>query len=159
MKLNGLTLSNPNPKIIQMLTRLAINNPGVQGRFKMSAGIVYRKHLVATGMNSYKTHPLMNEWGKNEDSIHLHAEIDAIKNALRLIDQNQLSKCDLYIVRVKRKSSKDRAFVHGLAKPCPGCCRAIANFNLRNVFYTEDTELDECEVALYENRPYNTKTM
>lgn len=159
MKLNGLTLSNPNPKIIQMLTRLAVNNPGVQGRFKMSAGIVYRKHLVATGMNSYKTHPLMNEWGKNEDSIHLHAEIDAIKNALRLIDQNQLSKCDLYIVRVKRKSSKDRAFVHGLAKPCPGCRRAIANFNLRNVFYTEDTELDECEVALYENRPYNNKTM
>jgi len=130
-----------------MLTRLAIENPGVQGRFKMAAGIVFRKHLVATGMNSYKTHPLQTKWGRNEDSIYLHAEIDAIKNALRLIDQNQLSKCDLYIVRVKRKSSKDRAFVYGLAKPCPGCKRAIANFNLRNVFYTED-ELDECKVAI-----------
>lgn len=129
-------------RIVDMLTRLAIENPGVQGRFKMAAGIVYRKHLIATGVNSYKTHPLMNEWGKNEDSIFLHAEIDAIKNALRLIDTQQLSKCDMYIVRVKRKSPSNRAFVHGLAKPCSGCKRAIANFNLRNVFWTEDQEVE-----------------
>jgi len=90
---------------------------------------------------------MCEERGYRPDQIYLHAEIDAIKNALRLIDQDQLSKCDLYIVRVKRKSSKDRAFVYGLAKPCPGCKRAIANFNLRNVFYTED-ELDECKVAI-----------
>jgi tRNA(Arg) A34 adenosine deaminase TadA len=131
-----------NEKIVDMLTRLAINNPGVQGRFKMAAGIVYRKHLVATGVNSYKSHPMMYEWGKNEDSIFLHAEIDAIKNALKLIDQNQLSKCDMYIVRVKRKSIKDQTFVHGIAKPCTGCSRAIANFNLRNVYWTEDYQIE-----------------
>ena len=31
-----------NEKIVEMLTRLAIENPGVQGRFKLAAGIVYR---------------------------------------------------------------------------------------------------------------------
>ena len=131
-------------KIVDMLTRLAIENPGVQGRFKMAAGIVYRKHLIATGVNSYKTHPMMYQYGKNEDSIFLHAEIDAIKNALRLIDTQQLTKCDMYIVRVKRKSPSNRAFVHGLAKPCPGCRRAIANFNLRNVYWTEDYDFENC---------------
>lgn len=127
-----------NERIKQMLTRLAIENPGVQGRFKLAAGIVYRKHLIATGINSYKTHPIMYQWGKNEDSIHLHAEIDAIKNALRLITQEQLTKCDMYIVRVKHPTPKSLHWTHGLAKPCCGCARAIANFNLKNVYWTDD---------------------
>ena len=130
-----------NPRIQQMLTRLAIENPGVQGRFKLAAGIVYRKHLIATGVNSYKTHPLMNAWGKNEDSLFLHAEIDAIKNALKLIDQNQLAKCDMYIVRVKRFSPSDKnKWTYGLAKPCIGCRRAIGNFNIKNVYWTTDEQ-------------------
>lgn len=136
-----------NPRILQMLTRLAIENPGVQGRFKLAAGIVYRKHLVATGVNSYKTHPLMNEWGRNNDSIHLHAEVDAIKNSLKLIDAKQLERCEMYIVRVKRLSPTDRhRWTYGLAKPCPGCMRAITNFNLKDVHWTQDhsKELDLC---------------
>lgn len=127
-----------NEKIVEMLTRLAIENPGVQGRFKLAAGIVYRKHLIATGINSYKSHPLMYEWGRNADSIFLHAEIDAIKNALRLITQEQLSKCDMYIVRVKQKSIKDKSWIHGLAKPCDGCRRAIESFGLKNIYFTTD---------------------
>lgn len=129
-----------NDKIFDMLTRLAIENPGVQGRFKLAAGIVYKKHLIATGVNSYKSHPLMWEWGRNDDSIYLHAEIDAIKNALRLIDQSQLARCDMYIVRVKRKNENNRAWTYGLAKPCPGCRRAIESFGLRNVIWTKDED-------------------
>ena len=127
-------------KIKEMLTRLAINNPGVQGRFKIAAGIVYRKHLIATGMNSYKTHPLMMPTnGFKEGQVFLHAEVDAIKNALKLITTEQLTKCDMYVVRVKRPDipwSKD--WVYGLAKPCKGCQKMIASFGLQNVLYTED---------------------
>lgn len=126
------------PRISNMLTRLAVENPGVRSRYKMAAGVVYKKHLIATGINQYKSHPLMSEFGKNEEAIFLHAEIDAIKNALRLITPKQLSKCDLYIVRVKRDKSL-KHYVHGLAKPCDGCRRAIEAFELRNVFYTQDT--------------------
>lgn len=127
-------------RIKQMLTRLAIENPGVQGRFKMAAGIVYKRHLVATGINSYKSHPMMWEWGRNDDSIYLHAEIDAIKNALRLISQDQLTKCDMHVIRVKRVSEQNRNWTYGLAKPCPGCRRAIESFGLRNVYWSTDED-------------------
>lgn len=126
-----------NARVIDMLTRLAIENPGVRSKYKIAAGVVYKKNLIATGINSYKTHPLMWEFGKNQDSLFLHAEIDAIKNSLRLITQEQLTKCDMYIVRVKRSQTNKR-WVFGLAKPCKGCQRAIETFDVKNIFYTTD---------------------
>jgi len=131
-----------NDKIKEMLTRLAIENPGVQGRFKMSAGIVYRKNLISTGVNQYKTHPIMMPTnGYREGQIFLHAEVDAIRNALKLITQEQLTKCDLYVIRVKRPNNNSKKWIHGLAKPCPGCTKVIAGFGLKNVLYTEDFDL------------------
>ena len=131
-----------NNKIVEMLTRLAVDNPGVRKQFKFGAGIVYKNNLIATGINSHKTHPLMAQWGQNDESICLHAEIDAIKNALKLITPSQLAKCDMYIVRVKRPDPESNDWVHGLAKPCKGCRRAIVNFGLRNVYYTKDYQRD-----------------
>lgn len=129
-----------NTKIMEMLTRLAEDNPGIRNRqFKFGAGIVYRGNLIATGVNSYKTHPLMAQWGQNEDSICLHAEIDAIKNALRLITPSQLARCDMYIARVKRPSTTSQDWVHGMAKPCVGCMRALINFGLEKVYYTTNS--------------------
>lgn len=129
-----------NGRIVEMLTRLAIETDGIRGRIKVASGVVYRKHLIATGVNSYKSHPMMLEYGKNPKSIFLHAEVDAIKNALRVVTQDQLTKCDLYVVRVKKDEGGH--YVHGLAKPCEGCSRAIASFNLRNVYYTRDFYLE-----------------
>jgi deoxycytidylate deaminase len=77
------------------------------------------------------------EFGKNQDSLFLHAEVDAIKNALRLISVDQLSKSELYVVRVKRVEGK-KGWFKGLAKPCEGCQRAIETFNLKAVHYTTD---------------------
>ena len=129
-----------NSRIVEMLTRLAVENDGIRGRIKVASGVVYRKHLIATGINSYKSHPMMLEYGKNSESIFLHAEVDAIKNALRVVTQDQLTKCDLYVVRVKKDERGH--YVHGLTKPCEGCSRAIATFNLRNVYYTRDFYLE-----------------
>lgn len=127
-----------NYRVVDMLERLAIEAPGVQGRFKLAAGVVYKKRLVATGVNSYKTHPWMCERnGYREGQIFLHAEVDAIKNALRLITQEDLMKCDLYIMRVKL--TPDFKWVHGLAKPCEGCQMTIASFGIRNIIYSTDT--------------------
>jgi tRNA(Arg) A34 adenosine deaminase TadA len=131
---------NPNPKVVEMLTRLAIDNPGIRNQFKLSAGITYGKSLIATGVNSYKTHPMMKQWGMTSNTICLHAEIDAIKNALKLVTPSELAKCNMYIVRVKRPDHSNDSWVHGLAKPCDGCQRAIASFNIKRVFYTKDQE-------------------
>lgn len=127
-------------KIVQMLTRLAIDEGGYADtrRVPMAAGIVYKKHLIATGVNQMKTHPMMMGKGYRKDQLFMHAEIDAIRNALRLITPSQLSQCELHIVRVKRPQNGARTWVHGLAKPCPGCARVIASFGIDRVKWTED---------------------
>lgn len=124
----------PQPRIVDILTETAKSNEGIRGKFKMAAGVVYKKTLIATGVNSLKSHPLMWKYGKNEEAIYLHAEIDAIKNALRVIDQDKLAKCDLYVVRVRNSTKKSHCY--GLAKPCEGCQRAIETFGLARVFYS-----------------------
>jgi deoxycytidylate deaminase len=132
-------IEQPNEKILEMLTRLAIENPGTRTRYKMAAGIVYRKHLLATGVNSYKTHPLMASPGYHREQIYMHAEVDAIRNGLRLVSQDQLAKSAIYIVRVKQKR-EGRGYTFGLAKPCRGCTRMIASFGIENVWWSEDFE-------------------
>lgn len=123
----------PNSTILKYLTKLAMNNEGVKGKWKLAAGIVLKNNLISTGVNSYKTHPMMAKYGKNSEAIFLHAEVNAISNALKLLEPAQLTKCDLYVVRVRRDGS------YGCSKPCVGCCRAISEFGLRNVYWTEGT--------------------
>ena len=130
-----------NKRILDMLTRLAIDGEGVSnGRVRMSAGIVYRKHLIATGVNQMKTHPLMMGKGYRKDQLYMHAEVDAIRNALRLITPAQLTQCELYVVRVKRPHIGSSDWIHGLAKPCPGCASTIAGFGISNIHLTEDED-------------------
>ena len=122
----------PNTTILKYLTKLAMNNEGVKGKWKLAAGVVLKNNLLATGVNSYKTHPMMLKYGKNSEAIFIHAEIEALKNALRLVEPVILTKCDLYVVRVRRDGS------YGCARPCVGCGRAISEFGLRNVYWTEN---------------------
>jgi deoxycytidylate deaminase len=134
-----IEIEQPNLRVIKMLTRLAIENPGTRTRYKMSAGIVHRRDLVSTGVNSYKSHPLMTGPGYNSEQIFMHAEVDAVRNALRLINQNDLSECAIYVVRVKR--SRDlKGWQYGMARPCRGCTRMIASFGIDSVWWSEDHE-------------------
>jgi len=125
-------------RITQILTRLAIESGGYGQRVPMAAGVVYRKHLIATGVNQPKTHPLMLGDGYREDQRFRHAEVDAIQSALRSITAEQLKRCELHIVRVKRPYVASKTWVHGLAKPCEGCANIIENFGIEKVYWTED---------------------
>ena len=152
--LKSLGLSRPGSspgvrtnRMFEYLRKLAIANEGVQGRFKLASAVVYKKYVIATGINSYKTHPLMNGEGYRDGQVFLHAEMDAIKNALKLIDTEQLTKCDLYVVRVKRPYNYSKDWIYGLAKPCPGCTKAIASFGIKNVYYSENE--DDLELQNY----------
>ena len=90
--------------------------------------------------NSKKSHPFQKRFGKNEDCIYLHAEIAAIKewiDAEHPFDPDALKKAEMYVMRAKRAHKKG-PWVTGLAKPCPGCQRALATFEISKVFYTED---------------------
>lgn len=118
-------------KIFQFLAPLALLPVEGASRIKMSAAIVRKNKIITFGKNSYKSHPFQKKFGKNSDSIFLHAEISAIVQALKILDVKELATCDLYICRIKKNK-------FSLAKPCLGCARAIAEFKIKNVFYTTD---------------------
>lgn len=113
---------------------------------KLSAAIVHKGRIIAIGMNKMKSHPFQARFGKNKDAIFLHAEIAAIKNALRILDAKDLKNTSLYICRVKKEERDRQDWVDGLAKPCPGCLRAIAEFGIKQVVYTTGNEQEYLEL-------------
>ena len=125
-----------NEGIIHTLAKIAEANDDSNIRF--AAAVVYRNKIISIGYNRKKSHPFQAKYAKNADAIYLHAEIHAIKNALREISVEDLSKCELYITRVKKPESHSNHFVWGLAKPCCGCQRAIAEFGIKRTVYTTD---------------------
>ncbi len=97
----------------------------------MACAITIRNRIISFGYNRLKTDPFQARFGKNSDSIYLHAEIHAIKNALRRVSVDDLRRADLFVMRVMTGKNK-----WGMAKPCTGCMRAIAEFNIKNVWFT-----------------------
>ena len=126
-----------NKEILFTLQKVAAANP--YDNAKVAAAVVRNNKIIAIGINSKKSHPLAARFGKNEQAIFLHAEVAAIKNALREVDNvEDLEKMEMYICRVKKPRPFSKKWVWGIAKPCDGCQRAIAEFGLRRVVYTTD---------------------
>ena len=109
-------------------------------RARLAAGLVYKNDIISIGTNKNKSHPFQKKYGTNSDAIFLHAETDAIYNAIRKYDAEIVSKSTLYVYRIKWENEKKRRLISGLAKPCVGCQRAIATFNIKNVCYSLDEE-------------------
>lgn len=126
-------------KIAEAIPAAAHNRRGRVLRTRIAACIVYKNEIVSVGINQLKSHPFQAKFSRHEESIFLHAETDAIKNALKHIDVNQLSKSTLYVCRVKYDEQKNKKVqMRGMCKPCEGCQRAIATFNINKVVYTCD---------------------
>lgn len=121
--------------LIDSLVILSRDNNKFNKHYKLAAAIVYKNKIISYGFNSKKSNPFQSRFSKNEHSIYLHAEVDAIKNALKKLSLEQLQKSTLIVARGKCINGE---LVHGLAKPCTGCQRAISTFGIPNVFYTED---------------------
>ena len=130
--------------ILDTLTKVAEANDEYP-RARMASALVKSNKIMSIGINRRKTDPMMAKYCKNKDAIFLHAEIHAIKNALKEYSVEDLEDSVLYICRVKRPNEKSKKWVHGMARPCSGCARAIAEFGIRNVVYTTDKHMS-CEV-------------
>jgi len=126
---------NKVEKHLPTLLSLAENIEEPVRCFRLAAGVVYKNMLVSVGVNSYKTDPFQARYGKHEHAIHLHAEVSAIKNALRQLNVEDLQKASLIVVRVKRKDHK-APYEPAIARPCTGCLRCIVEFGIKNVYYT-----------------------
>lgn len=127
---------NRDVKMMKFVRRLAIDNKGVKDRFKLAAALTLKRDVISIGFNEMRSHPLQKQFGKNEESIFLHAEISSIVNALNHIDKSDLKKSTLYIHRVKKLSKFDSEWVDGMACPCEGCQSAIYSFGIPRVIYS-----------------------
>lgn len=141
-------IPNRDVKIMHFVRRLAIDNPGVRERFKLSAAIAIKRDIISVGNNMMRSHPVQKQYGKNHQAIYLHAEINAICNSLNHIDKDDLRKATIYVYRVKRASSENSIdWVDGNACPCSGCTSAIQAFGIRRLIYSTDVTNEFNEVS------------
>lgn len=133
-----------NYNLLNILSKIAAANDEYP-RARLAAGLVKNNKVLSIGINRNKTDPLQAKYGKNSEAIFLHAEIHAIKNALKEYNIEDLDGATMYVCRVKRPSELSKKWVWGLAKPCEGCSRAIAEFGIKNVIYTTNKHM-HCEV-------------
>lgn len=130
-------VDDKHAKFIDILAKIAFNSD-FGSNARLAAAIVYKNDIISIGTNKFKTHPFQAKFGRNSHSIYLHAETTAIKNALRIISQRELSASTLYISRIKYLDETKKNMIFGLAKPCSGCMRAIVTFNIKKVIYSLD---------------------
>lgn len=122
--------------MLEEAIRLARINP-ILGLPKMAAVICKRHQLIGWGWNSYKTDPLMQRFSDHDLKNCLHAELAAIKNALRSVDVDYLPQCSIHIARVLKNGSV------ALAAPCGICREALSAFGIVKVEYTKNLESND----------------
>lgn len=120
-------------KFKDIMVAMALNSD--HHRCKHSALISYKNQVISVACNRFKSHPFQKKYGRADEAIFLHAEVSAIKQALRRISLKELSKSTMYVVRVGINKEENPFFMY--SKPCDGCMRAIVEFDISKVFYTE----------------------
>jgi tRNA(Arg) A34 adenosine deaminase TadA len=124
---------NKHSRVFKILEKIAAARVG-EVRYPFAAAIVHRGDIVSIGLNKEKTDPIQSRFGGH----YLHAELSAIKNALRCLSLDELKRSDLYVCRVD-KDSKRR-----ISKPCNMCAAALRWYDLRSVYYCDDKENVKC---------------
>lgn len=101
-------------------------------RCRVVAAITRRGKILSIGHNSYSSCRLARRFKKHSLALYNHAEINAIHNYLNKYPAKSLSKCSIYVCRVKIENDK---FVVGKSKPCSGCMRAIEFFGIKRIVW------------------------
>lgn len=137
-------VNRKDERYIRMVFELAKDIEPVRGS-RMAAMLVKGKTPVAYGFNHKKSNPFQARFAKKPEAVYFHAEVHAIKNALRTISVEDLKQCTLYIARAKKGDghSSRRHWHYGEAKPCSGCANCINEFELKSVVYTTDKQMIE----------------
>lgn len=130
-------------KIIDDLFILARDKEKV-ARAKVVAAAVYKGKVVSYGFNQYRTSWIQRRFASNSEAHYLHAETDAIRNAMKVIDGRNLQDITLYVVRSRKIGGKN---VLGNAKPCTGCHSCIKWAGIKRVYYsTDDATMERLEI-------------
>ena len=135
-------LTNKELAIMDLLRREAILTTPVRSS-KIAAAVVIKNKIISIGRCQMKTHPMQMEFGKNDQAIYLHAEMDVIIKGLQFVDVSDYNNASIMICRVKRPEANNKIWIYGNAKPCVGrnklgCMNAILHFGFKRVIYTQD---------------------
>lgn len=126
-------------KFLNLLSKIATDIPNPY-KTRIAAAVVYRGDVISIGINQKKSHPFQAKYSKHPESVYLHAETAAIKNAIKYLTVEELKDSILYVCRVKYYDHTKRKMVFGLASPCPGCQKCIATFGIGTVIYSLDED-------------------
>ena len=105
-------------------------------RIHIGCVIVDGKHIIATGQNTNKTHPMQKEYNRyrfHADCIgngKLHAEMMAILNLRPYLKSLDLSKVSIYVYRENRFGELR------MSRPCSSCMAKIKELGIRHIYYT-----------------------
>ncbi len=112
------------------------------GAARIAAAVVYGNDVVAFGINRKKSHPFQKKFSRHPDAIWLHAETDAVSKAMKILSLDELSRSTLYVCRVRFDDNDRVNLRRGLAKPCEGCMRCAASFDISKVCYSTEDGFD-----------------
>ena len=111
---------------------------------KVGCVIVYKKHIIGRGFNSFKTDPYQKRYNQyrewttypehSKNCGHaIHAEIAALKSVTYPVSiQVNWSKVKVFIYRV----AVGLIGHSGLSLPCPACAHALSDTGIRQAYYT-----------------------
>lgn len=97
------------------------------------AAVLTSGYRTFIGWNSYRSHPLQARFSTKVGEpykIYIHAETAAIVRFLRELSSQELPDYKLYVARVLKDGTPANA------RPCVGCQSMIAEFNIKEVYYT-----------------------
>lgn len=123
-----------------MLERIAQDVAPIKSA-RIAAAIYINGRMISVGVNQNKTDPLQSRFVRNDKcGALIHAEIAAIKAALKRVDVDDLTNATMYIARMKYNTQRENGGTMnwGLCKPCSGCARALNSFSIKRVVYTTD---------------------
>ena len=98
---------------------------------KHGAVVIYRGKIVGRGYNKYcvESFHKINRWS-------IHAEVDAINNALRKISQEDIRKSTLIVVRKHISDNIKNSKNISLSAPCKNCRNYILKSGIRTCYYS-----------------------
>ena len=134
-----MTITKSDKKMFTAARKVAMESDF--DSFHMGCVIVYKHHIIGAASNSDKTHPMQaryNEYRKfnktkNGIKHSLHAEIAALATVPYPLGIDvEWKNVKVYIYRIA--PGRQKGF--GLARPCPGCRKALKDLGIRHIYYT-----------------------
>lgn len=130
-------------KILRRMVKTAAKHQPVAGH-RVYCEIWNSGQRITWGSN-HETHFNDPRYMKNDDAVGMHAEVSAL---LRAENTPMTMRGAVALVARARKTERGGQFVAGLAKPCPGCMRALSDYGVAEVYWTENQETPDDEVVV-----------